>query len=162
MLNISGTGTPVYTLRQSFNDLYASPDLDNSGWHLMTGTYDAVTKQGKVYVDGVLRNQATNPGVLTPSPTNLLFGLPNADATTVYNGLLDDVRIYSYAIDAYEAAALYADFTPGTEICVEYPGFDVAGPDGAGDEFRDCKVDLYDFAVFAQEWMQCNRVPVCQ
>ncbi len=161
LLSCTGTGSPVFTLRQSFNDMQTSPDLDNSGWHLMTATYDAEAKQGRLFIDGVLRSQATNQGVLTFSPADLVFGRQNAEATTVYDGLLDDVRIYSYPINAYEVAELYTSFTPGFEICVEYPGLDVAGPNGVGNEFRDCKVDLYDFAVFAQEWLECNVVPTC-
>ncbi len=160
MLNTTGTGTAVYTLRQSFGDLYGNTDLDTSSWRLFVGTYDAVTGEGKVYIDGVLMNQATSTGVVTPSPGDLLFGGRHIDPT-VYTGLLDDVRIYSYAADVVEIASLYTSFNPGVDICVVNPDFDVAGPDGVGDEYRDCKVDLYDFAVFTQEWLECNVVPTC-
>lgn len=32
---------------------------------------------------------------------------------------------------------------------------DIAGPAGSGDENRDCKVDLYDFAELALNWLAC-------
>jgi len=160
MLSVTGTGVPMYTLRESFGDMKVSPDLDDNKWHLFVATYDGVTKRGAAYVDGVLRAQTTHSGTLRPSPADLLFGAQTPTAT-VYTGLLDDVRIYSYAADEFEIAKLYTDFNPGTEICVVNPTFDVAGPNGVGSEHRDCRVDLYDFAVFAKDWLGCNVVPTC-
>lgn len=55
ILTHNGAGQPVHTLRQSFNDLGSNTDADNNDWHLVTGTYDGVTKEGKVYVDGLWR-----------------------------------------------------------------------------------------------------------
>lgn len=44
---------------------------------------------------------------------------------------------------------------------IEAGGFyyfgDIAGPGGSGDEFRDCKVDLYDFAELALNWLGCSN-----
>lgn len=34
---------------------------------------------------------------------------------------------------------------------------DIAGPEGAGDEYRDCKIDLYDFAEMALNWLACSN-----
>lgn len=160
ILTSDGNGTPVHTLRQSWNDLFANTEVDDSDWHLIVGTYDGID-EGKVYVDGLLMNQATNSGTLTASLDDLRFGAQDVNYGSPYVGLLDDVRIWSYVLDSVEIASLYADFNPGSEICVENPQFDVAGPDGVGDEFRDCKVDLYDFAVFSQGWLECNVVPTC-
>ncbi|HML76695.1 MAG TPA: immunoglobulin domain-containing protein, partial [Anaerohalosphaeraceae bacterium] len=162
ILTHQADGQPVHTLRQSFNDLGSNTNADDNNWHLVVGSYDAVTKEGKVYVDGVLRNQVTNTGTVEESPADLIFGAENLTATTApYIGLLDDVRIWSYVVDPVAVAVLYTDFNPGAEVCVEYPGYDVAGPDGIGDEFRDCRVNLYDFVPFANAWLDCNIVPTC-
>jgi len=162
ILTHQGDGQPVHTLRQSFNDLGSNTHADDNNWHLVVGSYDAVTKVGKVYVDGILRNQATNTGTVEGSPADLIFGAENLTATTApYIGLLDDVRIWSYVVDPVTVATLYTDFNPGVEVCVEYPGYDVAGPDGIGNEFRDCRVNLYDFVPFANVWLDCNIVPTC-
>ena len=162
ILTHQGAGQAVHTLRQSYNDLGSNTDVDDNNWHLVVGTYDAATKQGKVYVDGVLRNQATSTGTPTGSPANLLFGAETLTATSApYSGLLDDVRIWSYAVDPVTVAMLYVDFNPGSEVCVENPVYDVAGPNGFGAAFRDCRVNLYDFAPFAETWLNCNIVPIC-
>ena len=35
--------------------------------------------------------------------------------------------------------------------------FDVTGPDNV----PDCKVDIFDFAAFLADWLNCNLVPDC-
>ncbi|HOK95816.1 MAG TPA: immunoglobulin domain-containing protein [Anaerohalosphaeraceae bacterium] len=156
------SGQAVHTLRQSFNDLGSGTDVDDNNWHMVTGTYDAATKVGKIYVDGVLKGQATNPATVQTNPRALIFGEEVSTSTiSPYTGLLDDVRIWSYAVDPVTIATLYTDFNPGAEVCVEHPEYDVAGPDGIGNEFRDCRVNLYDFVPFANTWLDCNIVPTC-
>ena len=162
ILTHDGSGLAVHTLRQSFNDLGFNTNIDDTNWHFVVGTYDAAAKLGKIYVDGVLTNQATNTGTPVGGPADLIFGAEKSDATSSpYTGLLDDVRIWSYVVDPVAVASLYVDFNPGVEVCVENPEYDVAGPDGVGDAFRDCRVNLYDFASFAETWLDCNIVPIC-
>lgn len=161
ILTHDGEGQPVHTLRQSFNDQYSNVDADDSGWHLVTATYDAALKQGKVYVDGKLAAEVTNSGTPTGSPAPLIFGAEREDGSVAYVGLLDDVRIWSYPLDAVTVAQLYVEFNPDSEVCVVNPKYDIAGPGGEGDEFRDCIVNLYDVAAFAADWLSCNIVPTC-
>jgi hypothetical protein len=156
ILTHQGAGQAVHTLRQSFNDMYSDTDVDDDNWHLVVGTYDGATKQGKVYVDGVLKNQATSTGNPAGSPADLIFGAENLTATTAaYVGQLDDVRIWSYPIDAQTVANLYTDFNPGVSVCIENPALDTTGPDGV----PDCKVDLYELARIAKSWIECGRWP---
>jgi hypothetical protein len=75
-------------------------------------------------------------------------------------GLIDDVRIWSYPLDAVQAARLYTDLTPGSEVCAAEAGFsvfDITGPAGA----PDCRVDLFDVAAMAEQWLGCKLVPTC-
>ncbi|HML76378.1 MAG TPA: immunoglobulin domain-containing protein, partial [Anaerohalosphaeraceae bacterium] len=149
-------GQAVHTLRQSFNDLGSGTDVDDNNWHLVTGTYDAATKVGKVYVDGALKGQTTNTGAVATNPKALIFGEEVSTSTiSPYSGLLDDIRIWSYPVDDYTAALLWTDFNPGMTVCLEKYPMDVSGPDGT----PDCIVNLYDFAAIADKWLTCNRVP---
>jgi hypothetical protein len=161
ILTHNGSGQPVHTLRQSFNDLSSNRDADDDNWHLVTGTYDSVSKQGKVYVDGVLANQATHSGIPQASPAALIFGAERPNGESPFVGILDDVRIWSYPLDALTIASLYVDFNPGEDVCIAYPEFDIAGPDGVGDAYRDCRVNLYDLMPIIQKWLDCNLVPTC-
>lgn len=161
ILTHQGGGQAVHTLRQSFGDLGSNTDVDDNDWHLVTGTYDSVNKEGRIFVDGVQTNQATSTGTPTPSPAALIFGAEQATGEVAYIGLLDDVRIWNYPLDPVTVATMYVDFNPGSEVCVTHPVYDVAGPNGTGDEFRDCVVNLYDFVPFAEDWLSCNLVPNC-
>ncbi|MBN2514095.1 MAG: immunoglobulin domain-containing protein [Sedimentisphaerales bacterium] len=156
ILTHQGAGQAVHTLRQSFNDLGSGTNVDDNNWHLVTGTYNAVTKVGKVYVDGALKGQATNTGAVETNPRALIFGEEVSTSTiSPYSGLLDDIRIWSYPLDDYTAAILWTDFNPGMTVCLEKYPMDVSGPEGT----PDCIVNLYDFAAIADKWLTCNRVP---
>ncbi|MEN6309235.1 MAG: LamG-like jellyroll fold domain-containing protein [Anaerohalosphaeraceae bacterium] len=156
ILTNNNIGNAVHTLRQSFSDLYSGFSADTGSWRLITGTYDAATKTGKIYFDGTLRNQAVSTGTPTINDQPLIFGAENLTATTApYKGLLDDVRIWTYPLDAQAVANLYTNFNPGIYVCLERPELDITGPNGV----PDCKVDLYEFAEVAAEWLKCGLSP---
>lgn len=75
-------------------------------------------------------------------------------------GLLDDVRIYNYALSCVQVASLYtADgFMSGEEVCCGDYDTDLSGPE----EVPDCRVDIYDLVAFVKDWwLECNIVPDC-
>ncbi|NLK41051.1 MAG: hypothetical protein GX298_03215, partial [Planctomycetes bacterium] len=123
ILTRNAAGNAVHTLRQSFVDLGSGVFIADGSWHFVTGTYDAATGTGRVYVNGVLSNQATSTGVPQPSPASLIFGAELPDGSVPHIGLLDDVRIWSYPLDAYAVARLYVEVKPDEEICLGYPEF---------------------------------------
>jgi hypothetical protein len=142
---------------RSLGDLYS---MGNGAgvWQLLTVTLDTADGTIKVYVNGQLQAESDYTTGRPPiSPESLFFGAQKADGTFSYAGLLDDVRIYSYPLDAVAVARLYTDLTPGSEVCAEYSVFDTTGP---ADE-PDCKVDIYDFAAMAAQWLDCHIVPTC-
>ncbi len=145
-------GRAVNTLRQSFGDLYSvSNTLNNSTWHLVTGTYDAATGTGSIYVDGKLENTAISTATVDTSDAPVIFGAELSDGSVPYVGLLNDVRIYNYPISAFDVAKLYTD-VQGGEICAQPIAADLNG---------DCRVDMEDFAILAAQWLECNMVPTC-
>ena len=84
----------------------------------------------------------------------LVIGASEANGGNPFNGALDDVRIYNYALDALEIAHLYTDGADVT-LCMGNPAHDLDG---------NCRVGLNDVALFAAEWMKCNLAPLsaCQ
>jgi hypothetical protein len=155
------SGRPVNTLRQTDStDLYGPTDMlvSDETWHLVTATYDAATRQRKIYIDGELANQRTDTGTVEGCPSNLIFGAEIQDASvSPYSGLLDDIRIWNYALDRLTIAKMYIDFNPTSKICLENPMYDISGPDG----IADCIVNLFDILPFMQTWLDCNIVPDC-
>ncbi len=169
ILTHNGAGEAIHTLRQSFNDLNSGKKIDdgigadNENWHLVTGTYDG-EGNGKIYVDGLLAAEATSGGTPQISDVALIFGAERADGSVPYVGRLDDVRVYSYAISAQQAADLYTTFNPGVWLCLNRPEFDISGPedadeDGNGDP--DCVVDIHDLLKVVDTWLECGIYPTC-
>lgn len=78
------------------------------------------------------------------------------------NGSINEMRIYDWA---YDRAWIEEHYVVGPDTvyvnpCVVRPQFDLAGGGEFGDE-PDCKVDMSDFAAFAQEWLECGRLEGC-
>jgi len=152
-----GNGDAVFTQKRTFNRLVApGAQICDNNWHLVTGTWDPSDMIGRLYVDGVRVAQSGVQTVLPPLPpsgsdpelSNVRVGAKNditADALHwPFNGLVDDVRIYSYPLAESDVADLYY----GT-ACQFVPDFDLSGPAGN----RDCEVDIYDLAEFAAAWI---------
>lgn len=100
------------------NDLWWTVNLENTGdfsvamqhenialgqWHHVTGTYDG--KTSKIYLDGILRNQANATGTIHyENESYILLGAEAGAADTpaecphYFTGGLDEVRIYPAAL----------------------------------------------------------------
>ncbi|HPD46254.1 MAG TPA: PA14 domain-containing protein [Anaerohalosphaeraceae bacterium] len=70
-----------------------------------------------------------------------------------FNGIIDDVQVYNFAMNELEAAQLYTQVRPEDKICLGNPVNDLNG---------DCIVSLADLAVFASDYLACNWVPDCK
>jgi hypothetical protein len=124
-------------------------------WEHIVFTFDGTT--GRIYRNG---SSVVSGGFSltskTDAPMSIGASADNAGAYSfIFNGTLDDVRVYNYAMSPYEVAELYTDVVPTAVICISNPAMDFSGPAGT----PDCKVNLYDFAVIAADWLQCNLVP---
>lgn len=79
--------------------------LPESTWTHLTGTYDGTT--WKIYFNGVLDNENT-AGPIVETSRNLLIGAVDINGTPgqFWEGKLDDVRLFNYALDSTEVAQL--------------------------------------------------------
>jgi WD40 repeat protein/serine/threonine protein kinase/tetratricopeptide (TPR) repeat protein len=83
-------------------------------WHHVVGTYDG--KDMRVYLDGELKRTRTNPSTsIDYYPKNdLRVGVyKDDDENYAFQGKIDDVRIYSYALSEDEIQALCKGKGPG-------------------------------------------------
>ncbi len=136
--------------------------INDGEWHHVAGAYDPVQKKGIWYADGQYYSYSSsgpidvnqefmigNEMTLEPGTDNKIGG------DMQFNGLIDDVRVYNYALSKIELYDLYAA-GEGT-FCITNPQMDVNGPDGV----PDCIVDLFDYSVLASQWLECNLYPEC-
>ncbi len=137
-------------------DFGANPgySMADGNWHLVTITYDKDTSTRKAYIDGLIRNQDTPPNHEVQTSENFLLGKtgwPHELMAEIYDGVMDDVRVYNYALSAIEVGQMYTAMAGG-DVCVVPPTYDLT---------NDCKVNLDDLARLAGEWLECGLVPTC-
>jgi len=81
-----------------------STQVGTNEWHHVCGTYNGSAIN--IYLDGVLDGTISNTTGIGTSTTSLLIG-ENPEATGRYwDGLIDDVRIYNYALSEKEIEML--------------------------------------------------------
>ncbi len=129
-----------------------APLAADSNWHFVTVTYDGSIL--KIYVDGVAKTSGTN--TLTnfanwENPMVIAALNYKASINDRYNGQLDDLKIFNYAFTKDEVAQAYLSVEGGW-VC------DPEQPELVYDFDKNCQVDLGDFAIFAAEWLDSNRI----
>ncbi|OQB09317.1 MAG: hypothetical protein BWY21_00826 [Parcubacteria group bacterium ADurb.Bin216] len=85
-------------------------DRTDNKWHHFMGVYDAINKNMYLYVDGVLEGSSLNIGVTLYNTMRSPWTI--GTATPYYphgnmSGLIDDVRIYNYALSPAEVNQVY-------------------------------------------------------
>ncbi len=76
-----------------------------------------------------------------------------------YEGDIDDVRVYSYALTYDQVSQLYFDGSGEPACRADVGVFDVTGPTPG---VPDCMVDILDVREFASDWLQCGRYPASE
>jgi hypothetical protein len=66
----------------------------------------------KFYVDGLLKDTQTWEGPLPNSASSLLIGCDPPGATEYFRGMMDDLRIYDYALSASDVQSVYSGAGP--------------------------------------------------
>ena len=100
----------------------------------------------RIYLNGRLHDSRTGADSPIANVTSFEIG---SGWYGHYDGLIDDFQIYDYALSAEEVAYLATNAT----------GL-IRGPIAADADFNaDRRVDLRDFAILADEWLQDGRWP---
>jgi hypothetical protein len=128
--------------------LVGSSAINDGAWHHIAVTWDSVSGERKLYVDGQLDNQDELIAAAINNYDRYAIGARATGASTaanIYRGYVDDVRVYNSALTAQEIYDIFSPAAPPE--CVNQP---------LGDFNDDCAVDLSDFAIFANEWLFCG------
>ena len=92
----------------------ANSTIWDGSWHLLTATYDG--SQKIIYLDAVPIITVSATGMIdSGSGYNLLIGSGRDEvpASLLYSGLIDEVRIYNYALSSSQVSGLFK--TPSTQ-----------------------------------------------
>jgi len=99
---------------ESTNRVVYSNDVATTDWTHIVGTYDG--DKLKIYINGVLQDDIddTDGAIDTDNGGNLVIGAHSGGASGFFDGIIDNLRIFNYAISAGEVTALY-NSASGTE-----------------------------------------------
>jgi hypothetical protein len=84
--------------------------LQDNIWYHVAGTYDGST--ARIYVNGILENSVEKSGLVLPSTGGAIkigqeSAVEDPDGPEFFNGLIDEVELYSRALSAEEIATLF-------------------------------------------------------
>lgn len=120
--------------------------ITENEWHHVVFTFADGT--ATIYVNGV---QTVRRGYNFSTGTQATFRIGrNNDANERFDGALDDMHVFNYAITPEEVVDLYFAET-GKAVCV------YGNPDG--DLNNDCVVDLLDMGIMANDWLKYGYYP---
>jgi hypothetical protein len=157
-------GTPSLEIRHGGVNAVGTTAVDDGEWHMVTAIYDYYGLEAKMYVDGELEatdDTGLSPNGVVKTPLDR-FAIGSVDTNdggyhvNPFNGLVDDVRLWTYPLTGEDVASLYID-TYGDVQNKVYICVDGILPDYDLDE--DCDTDFADIALIAGTWLDCNRYP---
>lgn len=90
-------------------NLLSTTSINDGNWHHVVGTLNGTDE--RVYVDGRLDNSRTYSGTIATNSLIVNFGrqLSSGSPTNYYDGLLDDVQFFSYALTPQQVKTLMND-----------------------------------------------------
>lgn len=130
-------------------------DLGDGQWHMLTITYTPDDTTLHLYTDGD-ENAQKVINLSTYGLPSALLSIGGRNTELSIDGNIDEVRLYTYPKTPTEIAQMYTQTTPADDfICVTPTDSEMA----TYDLNNDCRVNMADFALMAQEWLECQRVP---
>ncbi|MHC4557447.1 MAG: LamG-like jellyroll fold domain-containing protein [Planctomycetota bacterium] len=87
-----------------YSNVFSNTGVNDGQWHHVAGTYNDL--QICLYVDGTLDASANAAGSININDHSVYVGENAEKPERFWNGLIDDVRIYNYALSADEIAAI--------------------------------------------------------
>ena len=114
-VNINADGGIAFQVGDLTPNTLGGPILPVDTWSLVTGVYDALANEMRLYINGELIASQTVTGTVSMSTTALSF----SPISNPYYGRVDEVKFYQGALTASEIVSLYASFPTPTPVFVQ-------------------------------------------
>jgi hypothetical protein len=89
------------------NEMWSNDNLTENNWYFVTFTFDPSTNEQKIYLNGSLDNSVTNTGTITNDGNAMSIGYDSYHNYDWFNGFIDTVKIYDYALTQEQIAWNY-------------------------------------------------------
>ena len=120
-LEIANNAASLLTFKSNINGI-TGPILPVGEWTQVAVTFDGTT--ATIYRNGAYSN--SGPVTLNDGRANLMIGASvrtrQTGPTSAFNGIMDDIQIFNYALDAVTVAYSYTDILGGTAAIRDPPG----------------------------------------
>jgi hypothetical protein len=124
----------------------------------LAGTFDGDTNTVKAYVNAELVNQTTDANFVTAGRTlcqdtnDLAIGSRAEELEDTFEGAIDEVRVYNYALDANEMAWLATDSTGFIRLRSQANLYDLEPPGEKAVNFRDIAFLIDEHWLEEKKW----------
>ena len=142
-------GKPAFSATSSSGSITLTADksIADGKWNHIAATYDGNTGQAVIYINGIedAALVQTSPLVEMESTLRVAIGAIAdswSEASMIYDGLIDDVRIYNEVRSDEEISVLYNQTRE--LFCSDRPLYDFTG---------DCRITINDFGYLASLWL---------
>lgn len=98
-------------------------------------------------------------GDMTDANFNIGCWYDSGTPTEIFPGVLDEIQVFNYALDAIEIADLYNEAV-SQDFCLREFGQTEGGIDL--DINGNCVIEVGDFAALAADWLICGLYPNCE
>jgi hypothetical protein len=88
-----------------YGGLYGNKAVNDGKWHHVTGLYDG--EKMYIYIDGMVDVSQPASGAVATNDHPVFIGENVEIQERFWNGLIDDVRVYNYALSEGQITALY-------------------------------------------------------
>jgi hypothetical protein len=136
----------------SSDTAYTSSDVDDGKWHHVVYTYDSISEERKVYIDGRLAGSDTTSGTLDVvySDQNFIIGgrLLSIDDRG-WDGRIDEVRLYDDVLTQTEVLYIMT----GSANPHYFPVWSLGNLTDVGDPCDSRFVNFKDYNKVASTWL---------
>ena len=143
--SVSGGNAGIWFYNKSNSLIRTAGLIPADTWTHVCATYGSSV--ARLYIDGELVVEKTGAVMGTGTDSTLKFG--GTSASNAFPGAWDEVMILNYLASEEDAAALYYQ-TSREAVCLNPPALDFNS---------DCQTDILDFAILAENWLACGKVP---
>jgi len=109
---ITNNSTSIVIVSRSQGLTFSTGTLNNGTWYHLIYTYNATTNKGQVWINGVYKSVNTFTNDPANNTASFKIGLYRGTTELPFDGLIDEVSLFSSVISTSTITSLYNSGTP--------------------------------------------------